>query len=55
MDSRSRFKYCAPQLWLFESEGLVVYMNLFPSTQNERKKKSQYSMAKSRENFYYLD
>lgn len=38
MDSRSRFKYCAPQLWLFESEGPVVYMNLFPSTQNERKK-----------------
>lgn len=37
----SHLKFCAPQVWLCESEGLLVYMNfLFPSTQNEKKKKN---------------
>lgn len=35
----SHLKCCAPQVWLCESEGLLVYMNfLFPSTQNEKEK-----------------
>lgn len=39
-DCRSHSKYCTPQVWLCESEGLLVYMNfLFPSTQMRRKKK----------------
>lgn len=46
----SHLKCCAPQVWLCESEGLLVYMNfLFPSTQKWKEKKSHYSMAKSQE------